>query len=67
MLLKELVLTSLEGFDDFKIQHHYYSGRIKELPLTEKLYLENANKEVENYYIDVTENGKPYISVKLEN
>ena len=67
MLLKEFVLTSLEGFEDFKIQEHLYNGKVKEEILTEKIYLENANKEVESYYLDITENGKPYISIKLEN
>lgn len=67
MLLKELVLTSLESFENFKIQYSYCNGKVKELPLTKELYLQLADKEVDNYYLDVDENKQPYISLKLGN
>lgn len=68
MLLKDLVLTSLESFENFKIQYSYdYNGKVKELPLTKELYLQLADKEVDNYYLDVDENKQPYISLKLGN
>lgn len=67
MLLKELVLTSLESFEDFKLQYTYYQGKVKELPLTQELYLKLANKEINSYYLDTDKEGKPYISIKLED
>lgn len=67
MLLKDLVLTSLESFENFKLQYSYYNGKVKEIPLTKELYLQLADKEVDNYYLDVDENKQPYISLKLGN
>ena len=66
MTVKELVLNSLEAFDKFKIQYSYYQGKIKEIPLTEKLYLQLADKEINNYYLDTDNNNQPYISLKLK-
>ena len=66
MLVKELVLNSLENFESFKIQYSYYNGRVKELQLTEELYLQLADKEIDNYYLDIDGNNKPYISIKLK-
>ena len=65
MTVKELVLTSQESYADFKIQHHFYGGKIKEETMTQKLYLEIAYKEVDSFYLDVDENNQPYISMKL--
>lgn len=67
MLLKELVLNSLEAFESFKIQYSYCQGKVKEIPLTKELYLQLANKEIDNYYLDIDENKKPYISLKLKH
>lgn len=67
MTVKDLVLNSLEAFDKFKIQYSYYQGRIKEIPLTEKLYLQVADKEIDSYYLDTDSNKQPYISLKLKN
>ena len=67
MLLKELVLNSLESFESFKIQYSYYNGKVKEIPLTKELYLQLADKEINNYYLDLDENKKPYISLKLKH
>ena len=67
MVVKELVLTSLEDFGKFKIQYSYYRGEVKELVMTKELYLQIADKEIENYYLDVDENKQPYISIKLQN
>lgn len=59
MLLKELVLTSLESFGDFEV-----NGKI----LTNEEYLKLADKEVENYYLDVNkENHQAFMVVKLED
>ena len=59
MLLKELVLTSLESFGDFEV-----NGKI----LTNEEYLKLADKEVENYYLDVNkENNQAFMVVKLED
>lgn len=69
MTVNELVLTSLESFEDesFVIQVKTTNGGIKEEVLTKKLYSNVYNYEVENYYLDVNkETGKPYISMKLE-
>ena len=67
MLLKELVLNSLESFESFKIQYSYYQGKVKEIPLTKELYLQLSDKEIDNYYLDIDENKKPYISLKLKH
>ena len=66
MTVKELVLNSLEAFESFKIQYSYYQGKIKEIPLTEKLYLQLADKEIDSYYLDTDSNNQPYISLKLK-
>ena len=65
MTVKDLVLTSLESYADFKIQHHFYGGKMKEETLTQKLYLEITDKEIDSFYLDVDENKQPYISIKL--
>ena len=67
MLLKELVLNSLESFESFKIQYSYCHGKVKEIPLTKELYLQLANKEIDSYYLDLDENKKPYISLKFKH
>ena len=67
MLLKELVLNSLESFESFKIQYSYYNGKVKEIPLTKELYLQLADAEIDSYYLDLDENKKPYISLKLKH
>ena len=56
MVLKELVLTSLDSFGDFTV-----NGKI----LDRENYLKLADKEVENFYLDVNENGQAYMSIKL--
>ena len=66
MLVKELVLNSLEAFKSFKIQYSYCHGKVKELTLTKELYEKVADKEIDNYYLDLDENKKPYISLKLK-
>lgn len=59
MLLKELVLTSLDSFQDFEV-----NGKI----LNEKRYLKLAYKEVENFYLDINkETGQAMAIVKLED
>ncbi len=59
MLLKELVLTSLESFGDFEV-----NGKT----LNREKYLKLADKEVENYYLDVNkETSQAYMVVKLED
>lgn len=67
MLLKDIVLTSLENINNFKIQHHNYNGTITESTLTNEKYLQLANEEIESYFLDTDENNKPYISIKLQN
>ena len=67
MTVKDLVLNSLEAFENFKIQYSYCQGKVKELTMTKELYLQIANKEINSYYLDVDENKQPYISMKLEN
>ena len=58
MILKELVLTSLESFADFEV-----NGK----PLTRGSYEKLADKEVESFYLEVNkESGQPYMVVKLE-
>lgn len=66
MTVKDLVLNSLEAFESFKIQYSYCQGKIKEIPLTEKLYLQLADKEIDNFYLDTDNNNQPYISLKLK-
>lgn len=46
MVLKELVLTSLESFEDFMIN---------DKPLNREMYLELADKEIEKFYLDVVD------------
>lgn len=58
MLLKELVLTSLDSFGDFVV-----NGKI----LDRESYLILADRTVENFYMDVNEDGQAYMSVKLED
>lgn len=67
MTVKDLVLTSLESFENFKIQYSYCQGKVKELTMTKEIYLQIADKEIDSYYLDVDENKQPYISIKLEN
>lgn len=58
MVLKELVLDSLESLEAFIVD-----GKA----LDDKLYGKLANKEVKNYYLGLDkENNKPYMVVKLE-
>lgn len=66
MLVKELVLNSIESFEDFKIQYSYCQGKVKELTMTKELYLQIADKTIDYYYLDTDSNGKPYISIKLK-
>ena len=66
MVVKELVLNSLESFESFKIQYSYYGGKVKELTLTEEMFLKIADKEIDNYYLDIDKENKPYISLKLK-
>ena len=66
MIVKDLVLNSLEAFENFKVQYSYYGGKVKELTLTKELYLQIADKEVDSYYLDVDENKQPYISMKIK-
>lgn len=56
MLLKELVLTSLDSFGDFVV-----NGKI----LDRDSYLKLADRTVENFYMDVKD-GQAYMSIKLE-
>lgn len=59
MLLKELVLTSLDSFSDFTV-----NGKV----LDRDSYLKLADRTVENFYMDVNkESGQAYMSVKLED
>lgn len=65
MTVKDLVLTSQESYADFRIQHHFYGGKIKEETMTQKLYLEIADKEIDSFYLNIDENKQPYVSIKL--
>ena len=57
LTLKDLVLNSLESFEDFEVD---------EKPLTRKSYEKLADAEVENYYLEVNkETGHAYMVVKL--
>ena len=67
MTVKDLVLNSLEAFENFKIQYSYCQGKVKELTMNKELYLQIADKEIDSYYLDIDENKQPYISMKLEN
>lgn len=59
MLLKELVLTSLDSFGDFEVD-----GKI----LDRESYLKLADRTVKNFYMDVNkESGQAYMVVKLED
>ena len=59
MLLKELVLTSLDSFGDFEVD-----GK----NLDRESYLKLADRTVENFYMDVNkEIGQAYMVVKLED
>lgn len=66
MLVKDLVLNSLENFESFEIQKVYDNGKIKEVQLTEELYLQLADEEIDNYFLDIGKNSQPYISIKLK-
>ena len=57
MILKELVLNSLEDLDSFYIN---------DKPLTDKTYGIHADYVVKNYYLDIKD-GKAVASVQLEN
>ena len=66
MLLKDLILNSLEPFGSYKLQYTYYKGEIKEQPLTKELYEKLADNTINNFYLDIEKNTlKPYISIKL--
>jgi hypothetical protein len=66
MLLKDLVLNGLEPFESFKIQYIGYKGEIVEKQLTQQLYERLADREVDNYYIDINKSTlAPYISIKI--
>ena len=59
MLLKELVLTSLDAFEDFEV-----NGKV----LTQQDYLKLADKTVKNFYLDVNkETGQAVAVVTLED
>ena len=68
MLLKDLVLNGLEPFESYKLQYSYYKGSVKEITLTKELFEKLADKEVDNFYLDIEKNTlKPYISIKLKD
>lgn len=68
MLLKDLVLNGLEPFESYKLQYTYYKGSVKEITLTKELFEKLADKEVDNFYLDIEKNTlKPYISIKLKD
>lgn len=57
LTLKDLVLNSLESFEDFEV-----NGKT----LNRESYLQLAEKEVENYYLEVNkETNQAYMVVKL--
>lgn len=59
MLLKELVLTSQESFENFEV-----NGKL----LNREAYLKLAYEEVDSYYLDVNkETNEAYMIVKLED
>lgn len=57
MVLKELVLTSLEAFEAFEVD-----GKV----LNRESYEQLADEEVKNYYLDVKDNAA-YMVVTLED
>ena len=57
MLLKDLVLYSLETLDKFVVN---------DKQLNKDLYEELAHKEIKNYYVDIKDN-MPYVFVNLED
>ena len=57
MVLKELVLNSLENLDSFIAN---------DKPLTPKMYEALADYVVKNYYLDIKDN-KAVIVVQMEN
>lgn len=66
MLLKDLILNSLEPFESFKIQYSYYKGSVKEQPLTQALFEKLADNTIDNFYLDINKSTlQPYISIKL--
>lgn len=68
MLLKELILNSLEPFENYKLQYSYYKGSVKEQPLTQALFEKLADNTIENFYLDINKSTlTPYISIKLKD
>lgn len=67
MVVKELVLNSLETLEKFKIQYSYCQGKVKELTMNKELYLQVADKEIDYYYLDLDKKNQPYISLKLKH
>ena len=66
MLLKDLILNSLEPFESYKLQYSYYKGSVKEITLTKALFEKLADKEIDNFYLDINKSTlQPYISIKL--
>lgn len=66
MLLRELVLESLEPIGKFAIQKHTENGGMREERLTDETYEKFVDYEIAYYFLDVDkENNRPYISVKL--
>lgn len=57
MVLKELVLNSLENLDNFYVN---------DKPLTDKTYGIHADYVVKNYYLDIKDN-KAVMYVAMEN
>jgi hypothetical protein len=58
MLLKELILQSLESFDSFMLDNKQ---------LTKELYEQFADYEIKNYYLDINKtNNQPIIVVTIE-
>lgn len=58
MVLKELILTSMDSFGDFEVNGN---------TLNKSLYLELADKEVKSYYLDTNKDGQAYMVVTLED
>lgn len=59
MTVNELVLTSLEKLEAF---------RINDITLTRKTYEKYYNHEVKSYYLDINKITKqPYINITLED
>lgn len=58
MTVNELVLTSLENLEAF---------RINDITLTRTTYKKYYNKEIKSYYLDINKITKqPYINIILE-